>query len=357
MDQREPAHQAQDAERMLQMITGYWITQIIHAAAVHSFADHLAKGPATAGEIARAAGTHAEATFRLLRACTSIGLVTCDGGTGGEGTGGEGTGGGGERFAATPLLDTLRRDRPGSLRGMAIAQASPGHWLAWGRFPQAVRTGERQAVPALGAELFDYYAANPAEAGAFTDAMSGLTAMVAAEAARVIDTAGIGIAADIGGAAGALLHALLRANPGLAGIVLDRPNVVPDAVAAAERAGLGRRVRAVGGDFFEAVPAADLYLVKFILHDWDDDACSRILRSIARAIRPGGRVVVIEMLLGAVGDPDPRGPLMDLNMMVLAPGRERTLAEFQHLFAASGLGFTRVIPANGPMAFIEAVKA
>jgi SAM-dependent methyltransferase len=181
--------------------------------------------------------------------------------------------------------------------------------------------------------------------------------MVAAEAARVIDTAGIGIAADIGGAAGALLHALLRANPGLAGIVLDRPNVVPDAVALAERAGLGRRVRAVGGDFFEAVPAADLYLLKFILHDWNDDACIRILRSIARAIRPGGRVVVIEMLLGAVGEPDTRAPLMDLDMMVLAPGRERTLGEFQHLFAAAGLGFTRVIPANGPMSFIEAVKA
>src|SRR6266403_369099 len=131
-----------DFERMMQMLTGYFVTQIAGAVATYSIADHLAKGPATAEQISAIEGIDSIAAFRLLRACGSLGLVTFDG----------------LMFSATPLLGTLRTDVPGSLHGLAIAWSAPGHWLSWGRFLDAVRTGESQTVPALGAEIWDYYA-------------------------------------------------------------------------------------------------------------------------------------------------------------------------------------------------------
>jgi Dimerisation domain len=161
-----------DFERMMQMLTGFWVTQITGAVAGYSIADQLAKGPATAEQVAAIAGIDPTATFRLLRACASLGLVTFDGLT----------------FSATPLLGTLRANVPGSLHSLAIAFSAPGHWLSWGRFPQAVRTGESQTVPALGTKLWDYYAQNPEEGGAFTSAMQGFTSGIAQEVARVVDT-------------------------------------------------------------------------------------------------------------------------------------------------------------------------
>src|SRR6516165_1674716 len=206
-----------DTDRMMQMITGYWVTQIVHAAATFSFADHLA-GAATAEEIARAEGTNLSATFRLLRSCASLGIVSYDGKS---------------QFFATPLLDTLRKDNPKNLRGMALSWPAPGHWLPWGRFTEAVKTGQSQTVRALGAGLFEYLAVNPAEAAAFAEGMTSLTSTVADETARVIDTSGVNIVADIGGARGAMLHALLRLHPHLQGIVFERPNVIASASAAA----------------------------------------------------------------------------------------------------------------------------
>ena len=197
-----------DTDRMMQMITGYWVTQIVHAAATFSFAEHLANGGATAEEIARAEGTDPSATFRLLRSCASLGMVTYDGKS---------------RFLATPLLDTLRKDNPKNLRGMALSLPAPGHWLPWGRFAEAVKTGKSQTVRALGAGLFEYLAVNPTEAAAFAEGMTSLTSTVAEETARVIDTSGVNIVADIGGAHGAMLHALLPVHPHLQGIVFDRP--------------------------------------------------------------------------------------------------------------------------------------
>ena len=158
-----------DADRMMQMITGYWVTQVVHAAATFSIADHLAKAPATAEDIADAEGTDPSATFRLLRTCASLGLVKYDGNS---------------RFAGTSLLDTLRKDKPQSLRAIAVSWPLPGHWLPWGRFAEAVRTGKSQTVPALGAGLFEYFATNAAEAAAFTESMTSLTSTVAKETAN-----------------------------------------------------------------------------------------------------------------------------------------------------------------------------
>jgi hypothetical protein len=253
-----------DFERMMQMLTGYFVTQIAGAVATYSIADHLAKGPATAEQIAAIEGIDSAATFRLLRACASLGLVTCDDSL---------------TFSATPLLGTLRTNVPGSLHSMAIAGSAPGHWFPWGRFLDAMRTGQWQTVPALGAALWDYYTQQPQEAAAFTNAMHGFTSGVTQDVTRLVDTSTAKLAVDIGGASGTLVHSLMTANPQLHGIILDLPDVVPSATAAAAALGLAERSSVLAGDFFASVPEADLYLLKQVLHDWDDGQSGRCGRA------------------------------------------------------------------------------
>jgi hypothetical protein len=240
-----------DFEQMMQMLTGFFVTQIAGAVATCSIADHLAKGPASAQQIAIIEGIDSTATFRLLRACASLGLVTFDGMT----------------FTATPLLSTLRADVPGSLRSHSIIYSAPGFWLPWGRFLEALRTGQSQTVPALGAEMWDYHVQNPEEAAAFTRAMHGFTSGIAQEVARVVDASTAKLAVDIGGASGTLVHSLLLANAQLHGVVLDLSDAVSSAKAAAAALGLAERSTALAGDFFTSVPEADIYLLKHILHE------------------------------------------------------------------------------------------
>jgi hypothetical protein len=170
-----------------------------------------------------------------------------------------------------------------------------------------------------------------------------------------LDTTGSARAIDVGGAAGALLLEVLRANPRLEGVVFDLPKVVPSAEAAAREAGIGERIQAIAGNFFDCLPEGDLYLLKYILHDWDDASCARILRNCQRATRPSGRVVIVEMLLDARDNTF--APLMDLNMMVMLPGRERTLDEYRDLLARAGFGEVTVTPTNTPMVIITATAA
>ena len=326
-----------DFGQMIGFIMGYFQTQIAGAIANYSIADHLAKGSATAGEIAAQEGIDPQATFRLLRACASLGLVTYDG----------------DRFTATPLLGTLRRDVPGSLHSLAVAWVAPGHWQPWGRFTSALRTSAPQTFTALGGSLWDYYKQQPEEGAAFTHAMHGFTSGLVNDVVQALDTSNVKLAADIGGASGTLLHGLMAANPHLHGIVVDLPDVVGSAEAAARELGLSNRSTAVPSNFFEHVPTADLYLLKHVLHDWNDDEAVSILKRCRESIQPGGKVVVIEILLGEMGEPA-LGPLMDLNMMIMCTGRERTLDEYRGLIEKAGFRFSKVKPIRSPMVLIEA---
>jgi O-methyltransferase domain/Dimerisation domain len=326
-----------DFDQMMEMVMGYFRTQVAGAIATYSIADHLAKGPATADKIAAWEGIDPEATFRLLRACASLGLVTYDG----------------TRFAGTPSLGTLQSDVPGSLHSLAIAFASPGHWQPWGRFSQALRTNSPQTFSTLGTSIWDYFKGQPEEGAAFTRAMHGFTSGVVEDVVRAVDTLNVKLAADIGGASGTLLHGLMAANPHLHGIVVDLPEVVGSAETAARELGLNNRSTALPSNFFEYVPAADLYLLKHVLHDWNDDEAVSILTRCRESIRPGGKIVVIEILLGEVGEPA-LGPLMDLNMMVMITGRERTLDEYRRLIEKAGFHFSKVKPIRSPMVVIEA---
>ena len=327
-----------DHERMSAMLTGYWVSQVVRAAALFNLADHLQTGVVTPAAIAEAESLDEDATRRLLRTCCSLGLATSVDSV---------------HFAGTGLLGTLRRDDPNSLRGMVLAMGAPGHWLSWGRFPDAVRSGDRQVSAALGEfdTIFDYLAAHLDEASVFTEAMSNLSSAAAVRIAQLIDTTGVDRALDVGGANGEVIRAMMRVNPRLRGGVYDLPHVVGDALAAARRDGLLARFTTLGGDFFESVPPADLYLLKYILHDWDDESCIRILKNCRAALRDGGRIYVIDLLVGAPGDPGP-APMMDMNMLVMTGGRERDAGEFDALFAAAGLRCTDIQHA-GEFAVIE----
>jgi SAM-dependent methyltransferase len=329
------------AAQLSQMIKGYWVSQIVGTLAQLEIADHLAHGPLDCDVLADGIGCEPKATSRLLRASADVGLVSMspDG-----------------RFGLTPLGELLRSDVPGSMRNPAIALMAPGHWFPWGRLAEAVRHGERQTVAALGHELFDYYATNPSEGSAFTGAMASHSNAIAKDIAQVLDTSAVTHVVDIGGASGAIISALLDSNPALFGTILDRADVVPRAEAALAQRGLSSRCRVVEGDFFKNVPEADLFILKSILHDWDDQQSVEILRNCARALRPNGRVILIERVMPEHGKPS-AAALSDLNMLVLLPGRERTASEFAELFRASGLQLDRISGIASSMHMIEASRA
>ena len=328
---------------MFNMILGHVAAQVVHCAALFSLADHLADGPAAAETIACAEGLDAGATFRLMRACTAFGLVTYSKEAG---------------FTGTPLLATLRRDDPRRLRAGAIALTSHGHWAPWGQLAEAIRTGKPRAEATLGCDLFDYFAkpAGAAEAEAFSQFLVGISSAVSAEAARLIDTRKVSLAVDVGGASGSLVHALMNANPALRGTVLDLPHVAIQAAKAADALGLSDRFSFVAGDFRNAVPPADLYLLKHVLHDWADATCDSILQNCRRGLRPGGHVIVIELLADDI-EPTPLFAQFDLSMMVVCGSKERTLDEYKGLLAAAGLRFVRATATETPLFLIEAVAA
>jgi hypothetical protein len=321
---------------MFRMITGLWVSQMIGTLAELGLVDRLADGAATAGELARQVGADERATFRLLRASACLGIVTHEGG---------------DRFSLTPLGATLRSDVAGSMRGLAITQTAPGHWLPWGRLREAVRSGHRQAPAALGCEIFEYYGQNLDEGGAFTSAMHGLAALVASELVRLVDWSGVSTIVDVGGARGALVSAVLEARPSCRGVLFDLPHVV----AGAGESLAAARCEAVAGDFFEWVPSGDVYLLKQVLHDWDDEQAVGILRNCAAAMTPNGRVLVIEMVIPDDGRPTP-AQLIDLNMLVMLPGRERTAREYGDLLVKAGLRLRRFVETESPFQIIEATS-
>lgn len=326
-----------DTMALLGMIHGYWNTQVVRAAADLRLADHLAGGPLTAKEVASLESSDPHTTYRLMRTCVGLGLLD-DAGDG--------------RFSVTSIGALLQSDVPGSLRDQALAFGAPGHWLPWGQLPEAVRAGGTQAAAVLGADLFEYLAGQPEEEAQFAAAMEALTGSLAADAARAIDVSGASLAVDVGGGTGILVRELLRVNSGLSGLVLDLPQAAAAARQAAEAEGLGRRFSAAAGDFFTSVPAADLYLLKAILHDWDDDACVRILRNCREAARPGARLFVIENVIRDLTR-DRFGTLLDMNMLAVTSGQERDLAEYDALFAASGWQRTAMSTLPGARQLME----
>ena len=326
------------------MLVAYRGSQVAGAVARLGVAHHLAAGPLTAEDLAGRVGLPAERLYRLLRAAATVGVLD-------------------EvvprSFRLSPLGQFLRPDVPGSLHGYAIALTAPGHWLPWGRLDEAVRSGRAQAPAALGAPLFDYYRANPEEGGHFAETMSALSDWVAGDVVRLYDFSRFRRVVDVGGSHGALLGAVLEANPGVEGVLLDLPDVVGGARAHLEGRGLAGRCEVVAGDFFEAVPSGgDAYLLKFILHDWPDEQARVILQRCYDAMAPGGRLLVLEVVLPPDGERS-NTHLFDLNVLVLFGAQERTVEGYDALLSSAGFHLEEVVrlPAEPDLAILACTRA
>jgi hypothetical protein len=328
------------SQQMFQHITAYWVTQLMGAAARLGLADCLQAGPLKAGEIAARVGANPDALYRVMRACAAVGVFTEQGD---------------RTFANNALSQTLRSGVPGSMRDFAIAQSSPGHWRPWEQLTEAVRSGKSTAQAALGQELFEWYGTHPDEAAAFTGAMHDLAAQVAGEVTQAIDFSSVGRVVDVGGANATLVSAVLRAFPNTRGVLFDLAHVVEAVGQTLAASDLAGRCETVAGDFFTAVPKGDVMLLKQILHDWNDEQCVTILRHCAESLPRGGRVLVVEMVISEDGTPSP-AHLIDINMLVMLPGKERTLTEYAALFVAAGLTPGRVLPTHSPFSIVEALK-
>jgi ubiquinone/menaquinone biosynthesis C-methylase UbiE len=328
--------------QMLQMIAGFWVSRAIYAAAKLGVADLVASAPKSVEELAAATQTHAPSLYRVLRALSSVGVFARDA----EG-----------RFAQTPLSATLTTDTPGSLRWLAMTELGEEHYPAWEELLFSVKTGERAFDRRFGKPVWEFFAENPENARIFNNAMTGTTAVVTEAVLGAYDFSWARKVLDVGGGHGGLLASILKATPRASGVLFDAPQVVADAGARLAAAGVADRCEIVGGDFFESVPAgADAYTMKWILHDWDDEQSTRILKNVRRAVAADGRLLVIEAVIPANDEPH-FGKFIDLNMLVMTGGRERTEAEFRALLAAADFRLARVVPTPSPVSVIEAVPA
>jgi hypothetical protein len=321
------------------MMAGTWVARSIHVVAELRIADHLADGPRSAEALAAAAGVSARPMYRLLRALVAVGLFASepDG-----------------RFRLNPLAELLRENGPDSFRAMVILLGDE-QARCWDDLLETIRTGEPAFERLYGEPVFTYLAKHPEKARLFDAAMAAVSGRVVQEVLDAYDFLGVRLLADVGGGTGATLAGALHRYPHMRGILFDLPHVAERARAFLEDAGVARRCSILGGDFFETAPeGADTYLLRHILHDWDDTKAGLILKNLRRVMPAGARLLVVDTVL-AGGDGQERGKLLDLHMMVAAGGAERTETEFRQLLSSRGFWMNRVVPTAGEVSVIESV--
>ena len=329
------------ATTIRRMVDGYQVSQAIHVAASLGIADLLVDAArSTSDDLAVATGTHPPTLYRLLRALASVEILhELDG----------------HRFQLTPLGEQLRSDVPNSIAGWAAFIGRPYYWQAWAGLVQSVRTGENAFRQVHGTDVWSYRSARPEESAIFDRAMTSISSRANAALLAAYDFGRFRTIVDVGGGHGALLSAVLAAHPGMRGIVFDQPHVVCGASALLDRAGVADRCSTVGGSFFESVPhGADAYVLRAVIHDWDDDASISILSVVRHALAAGARVLIVERLIAPPNE-GRDAKFADLNMLVGPSGRERTREEFAALLAAAGMRLEHVHDAKG-FSVIEAVS-
>lgn len=323
---------------LLRMMTGYWQAKALAVAAELGLADLLREGPRTAASLAEICDVDAGSLHRLLRALASVGVFAqTEPGS----------------FALTPMADLLRSDRPDSMRALARMYGSE-QYQAWGELLDSIRDGVPAFDHVFGTSYFTYLAAHPDASSIFNDAMTGWTAQLSDAVAAAYDFSGPGRVVDVGGGTGPLLATILQAGPALRGTLFELSHVAEQADAYLRATPIGDRCTVVAGDFFEAVPAGgSFYVLAQILHDWDDGHCATILRNCREAMLPGAKLLIIEQVIPPRNEPS-LGKWLDLHMLVLLGGRERTEAEYAALLSAADLKLDRVIPTAAGASILEA---
>jgi hypothetical protein len=328
--------------QMLQIITNFWTTRAVYVVAKLGIADLLKSGPKTAEELAESTGTHAPSLYRILRALASTGMFASETE---------------RRFGLTPLSELLVTDAPGSMRWFVVSELGQEHYPAWGNVMHSVKTGEIAFDDHFGMDIWRYFQRNADDAAVFNDSMSTMTAVVNEQITSLYDFSRFNKIVDIGGGHGGLITSILKANPQAFGVLFDAEQVIAGARPKLEAAGIGDRCATMAGDFFKAVPAGgELYIMKWIIHDWDDERAIRILRNCRSQMPPDGRVIIVDTVVPEGNEAD-FSKFFDLNMMVMTGGKERTAKEFDQLLAAAGFRFLRVIPTDTPTSMVEGQPA
>ena len=322
--------------QVMQLIwPGAMAAQAIYTAAKLRIAELLVEKPRTVQDLARVMAVDPRSLHRLLRALTSLGIFE-------EASSGT--------FRNTALSDTLRHDIPGSTGAWALVLGAPFNWKLWGGLEDAVRTGSPASYRVFGKSFWEHLAENPGDAAVFNGAMSAGSQMIAADIVKAYDFSVFQKIVDVGGGHGELLHAILAAAPQLRGVLYDLPEVVADA-SVLQSGDVAGRVEIVGGSFFDGVPPADAYMLKGIIHDWNDIDAVKVLKNCRRSIAVGGKLLISTSLLKSSTEPD-RGNFMDIYMMLLG-GRERTEDEFRVILAESGFSLKQVIPMSHQSVILE----
>ncbi len=337
----EPARKTQGPAVLMQMMTGYWVSQVIYTVSKLGIADLLKAGPRHITELVTDLEANEDFLYRVLRASGSLGLFEEKEG---------------RIFQTTPLGELLRSDHPDSMRPVALMLGEE-HYQAWGMLKDAVLSGQSPFQSVFGMQVFEYFEKNPAAGETFNDAMTALVRNDHGIIASSYDFSPFRRIVDVGGGHGMLLAAILGRYPNLEGVLFDLPHVAKSAADTLAKAGLSKRCQIESGDFFKAVASGgDAYILAHIVHDWSDDLAVRILQNIRQVIPAHGRLLLVETVISP-GNSHAMAKLMDLNMLVMTPGgRERTEAEYASLLERAGFRLIRIVPTPSEISIIEAVR-
>jgi hypothetical protein len=329
------------------LIWGYMPARLVHIAAQLGICDLLAEGPKTAEALAQATNTSAGPLLRLLRALASMDVL--------EDLGRDG-------FALTALGSQLRSNVPGSMRSFALMFGGERAWRSWGELLHCVKTGESGTRRVYGMGSFEYLAANPDQAAIFNEAMAENTRRVTQGLILAYDFSQFPKIIDVGGGNGTLLGAIIAANPNIRGVVFDLPRGSAEAPQKLADAGVAASCEVIAGDFFRSVPeGADAYILKLIIHDWDDEQSLAILKNCHKAMHQASKILLLERVMPEKMEATPanqRMAMADMNMLAMPGGRERTGEEYRNLLAKAGLSITRILAIPGlDIGVIEAIRS
>ena len=326
--------------QLIQMATGYRVSQIVYAAAKLGLADYLADQPKTAAELAGPTGTKEPLLYRLMRTLASLGIMSEDPE---------------RRFSLTPLGEALKSGAPGCARGTILTFGDEMWWQAWGEFIDCLKTGKSGVKLAYGMSIWDYVDKHPDLGSYLNEAMIGFHGAESLAVSQAYDFSGFKTLVDVGGGTGNCLMTILDDNPGLRGILFELPHVTEEASGIIEKRGFAERITVETGDFFVNVAeGGDAYILSHIIHDWDDEHSLVILRNCRKAMNPGGRLLILEMVIPAGNAPHP-GKILDMEMIVIDEAQERTEEEYRSLLDKAGFKLERVIPTESAVSVVEAI--
>jgi len=338
-DRPDGVQEAPPAGGLLELAMSSLLVKALYAVLHGGIIDLLADGPQSSAELAGTVGVVPSKLQQVLRGLAGIGVFSEDDE---------------HRFSLTPLGATLRSGHPSAHRELFMTIGGPTIWAALDRLPDAVATGRTGMELAHGVPFFDYLQGHPDEGAAFNRMMLAVHGAEPAAVAEAYDFTPVHRLVDVGGGIGTMLVNVLRRHDHVSGVLYDLPPVVAEGRAAITAAGLADRCEFQTGDFLKAVPpGGDAYLLSHIIHDWDEDRCLTILDNCRDAMEPAAKLLLVELVLPPGDAPHP-GKILDLAMLALVGGQERTPDEYRDLLSRAGFRLERVVPTTTPASIVEA---